>query len=240
MKLLFFDETQDVKFTDYLGITCVIIDSTHYPIIKNNFQKILIDNKWDISQEFKGSCLFSISKGDRKISIDNRITIASDILRLNKSKANSRIKFYFVKAKSENAKDTYLKIIPLLLDKILPKPEKKSGKNLITLNFDHRGDISVSEFREVSLKILKKKEYLLFEDIRKAESNFETVGILYADLFGYLKGRVDVISNDSELFNNISEEDLKTNGKVLKLKSSKELMGLIKEFKSFELKDKKK
>ena len=59
------------------------------------------------------------------------------------------------------------------------------------------------------------------------ESNFETVGVLYADIVSYLMARIQNISNDSELFENVSEL-LNQLGKIMKLKSSVKLTEMIK------------
>ena len=59
-------------------------------------------------------------------------------------------------------------------------------------------------------------------------SNFNTVGILYADIIGYLAARVDTISTDSELFEGITSKEFEKNGKIKKLKSSMILISKIK------------
>lgn len=69
-----------------------------------------------------------------------------------------------------------------------------------------------------------------------ASSNFHTVGILYADIIGYLAARIDTISNDLELFENISEDQIANNGKIRKLKTSIELITKIKQLDKYEIK----
>ena len=66
-------------------------------------------------------------------------------------------------------------------------------------------------------------------------SSFHTVGILYADLVGYLCARVDTISKDSELFENIPPDQWDSNGKIRKWKSSTKLLESIKKFDQYEV-----
>lgn len=239
MILIFADETSDNKFKDYFGISIAVINSNYYSPIKQNFHKILEKSKWDTEIEFKGSCLFSETKGDTNISIDERINICSDLLKLNKSKHNARIKFYYVVIeKCDKQKEAYLKYLPKLLNKALKKTSKKGGKNILTIQCDQRPDTSSTEIRNAVQQVIIEKGYTLLEDVIMSKSGFETVGLLYADIVGYLFSRVDTISNDSELFTNLSEEQMATNGKYLKLKSSTELMKLIKDFKAYEVKSK--
>lgn len=74
-----------------------------------------------------------------------------------------------------------------------------------------------------------KRGFALYENVLMASSGFETVGILYADIVGYLQARVETISSDAELFENITAEHWDTNGKLKKLRSSTEILQGIKE-----------
>ncbi len=69
-----------------------------------------------------------------------------------------------------------------------------------------------------------------------ASSNFNTVGLLYADIIGYLAARIDTISTDSELFEGITPEQYETNGKIKKLRSSVSLILKIKNIDKYEIK----
>jgi len=62
MLLAFVDETSDVKYKDYLGLSVALINASFYPKIKREAQSILIKGGWDPRIEFKGSYLFSASK----------------------------------------------------------------------------------------------------------------------------------------------------------------------------------
>lgn len=237
MKLIFIDETTDAKYKDYLGLCISIVDSTHYKNIKRGFQKILRDSNWDESIEFKGSHIFSATRGDKKVDIPGRIDIVEKILNLNISAKNARMRFYYAKQnKVKNHKQAYLSSIPSLLHKILPSPSKGRGKDLISLSCDHRSDIKPVEIHRIVEPVLNKKGYTILEHVTMPISCFDTVGILFTDIVCYLASRYDVISHDVELFNNIPKEELLNNGKVKKLISSQKLLKKIKNMNLYEKK----
>jgi hypothetical protein len=232
MKLLFIDETSDDKFKDYFGLCMSLIDHTHYAILKEKFHKILNKSKWNVDIEFKGQFIFSAKSGDISVPINERIEICKQIVDLTASKRNSRVKFYYTSKRGiTNQKEEYLRSIPLLLSKALPKAPTGAGKNIIAMNFDSRRDVNYKEIREVAYPIIKEKGYILFEDIVLRESCYETIGILYTDIVAYLIARVETIGNDSELFASIPPEEFENNGKIKKLKNSTELIQRVKSFK---------
>ena len=214
------------------------MNAINYVQVKKEFQLILIKAGWDPKYEFKGSYLFSASKGDPNISVESRVGIAQKILDLNTANKNARMNFHYFHKDSSNHKKDYLAYVPSLLDKALTKANHKGGKDLLTLHCDHRNDISIEEIRNVALPIIKKKGYTLFEEIQMPISCFHTVGILYADIVAYLRARVETIGNDSELFDNVPKEEWINNGKIKKYLSSTILLDKIKKIKVYEVKEK--
>jgi len=237
MLLLFVDETSDAKFKDYFGLSLAVINSSFYQTLKSEFHKILKDAGWDDEIEFKGSCLFSATTGCKDVSIDKRIQIASQILDLNKSKINSRIKFAYFHKKSDNHKRDYLLYLPRLLDKIIPPSQKAGGKDIIAVYCDRRTDLTTTEIRNALQPVLDKRRYTLLENVVMTDSDFNTIGVLYADIIGYLSARIDTISNDIDLFANVSPEELANNGKIKKLRSSKILINAVKSLKAYTVKE---
>ncbi len=130
MWLAFADETSDARMKQYFGLSLAIINATFYPAIKREAQRILLNGGWDPSIEFKGSCLFSGSRGCQSVVVDQRVELASDLLELNVSNTNRRMKFYFVKMNSDDNKQDYLTFLPILLGKALGKPQSGAGKDL--------------------------------------------------------------------------------------------------------------
>lgn len=240
MLLVFVDETSDSKFKDYFGLSVATINYTKYPKIKTEFQKILKKSKWDESIEFKGSCLFSAKSGDTNVSIEERIEIAEKVIDLNIAKANARMNFHYLKHKvppKEHGKE-YLRLLPLLLNKGIPKAPSGAGKNIVSIHCDYRSDVDIKELRDTITPIFQKKKYVILEEPLMAFSNFNTVGILYADIIGYLAARIDTISTDSELFEGITPEQFETNGKINKLRTSTSLIAKIKNIENYEIKAK--
>lgn len=238
MLLVFVDETSDSKFKDYFGLSVATINYTKYPTVKTEFQKIFKKSKWDESIEFKGSCLFSTKSGDTNVSVEERIEIAEKVVDLNISKSNARINFHYLRhtvPPKEHGKE-YLRLLPLLLNKGIPKAPSGAGKNIVSVHCDYRSDIDIKQLREAITPVFYKKNYVIFEEPLMSTSNFNTVGLLYADIIGYLAARIDTISTDSELFEGITPEQFEINGKIKKLKSSVNLISKIKNIGQYEIK----
>lgn len=236
IKLIFFDETSDSTKKDYFGLCCVAIDSYYYAGIKKSFQNILIKSGWDPKQEFKGSYIFSASKGCLDVAVEKRIEIVSSLLDLNTSKSNKSglINVYYISTHWNDHKDAYLGTLPLLLDTALKiKPDSIGGKNILATFCDERSDISTDELSNVIEPVVTKRGFTLLERPSKVKSGFHTIGVLFADIMGYLLARIETISNDAELFQNIPPEVFNTDGRIRKLKSSQELIHKVKNFKAF-------
>ena len=229
MQLLFVDESGDRKFREYFGLCVAAIHSAHYKTAKIGFHKVLREAAWDETVEFKGSHLFSASKGDLKVAIEKRVEMAGQILDLNKSDSNARMRFhYFCHQDCKDQKTEYLAQLPMLVAKSLPQTAKKHGKDLVILSCDGRDDITATEIQKAVLPAIEDRGYTLVEEVTTPRSSFHTVGILYADLVSYLSARIDTIKSDVELFEGIAPEVLEQNGKVKKLKSSTDLIGRVK------------
>ncbi len=231
MEFAFIDESGDSKFKDYFGLCMAVVNSSNYRAVKAGFHDALRKYEWPEDIEFKGAYLFSAKKGAKDISIDQRIDMASEILDLTSADQNSRFKFYYYTIQeSGDHKATYLQILPRALKRGLTKPKGKGkgDKPLVLLCCDDRDDISVDEIRDVALPALRERGLTLCEEVIQARSNFHTVGILLADIVAYLAARIDTISNDAELFESLTEEELENNGKARKLRTSTELIDKVK------------
>lgn len=236
MELLFVDECGDAKFKSYFGLCVAAINAVHYKKAKTGFQNVLRSAGWDESIEFKGSYLFSASRGDQEISIDERIQMARQIIDLNMANVNARMRFhYFSRDDCGSVKNEYLDALPHLVGKALPSQAKHGrAKDLVAISCDCRSDLKAAEIQECLLPVVEQKGFTFFEEVTTPISSFHTVGILYADLIAYLAGRVDTIGNDSQLFEDITSEMAALNGKLRKLESSTELIERVKMIVAYE------
>lgn len=236
MILAFLDECSDSKFKDYLGLSLAVMNASFYPQIKSEAQNALVSGGWDPSVEFKGEVLFSASKGCTDVDVASRVELAELLLSLHVAKTNRRVQFYYAQAQSRSHRDDYLNIAPALIAKALPKPDTKGGKNLLSIVCDHRTDISVTDLTKTLEPIARSRGYVLHEQVVLASSNFHTVGLMYADLVGYLIARIDTIANDAEFLQSIPPEFFETNGKLRKLRTSQTLINNVKKLKLFKVK----
>ncbi len=172
------------------------------------------------------------------VSIAERIEIAEQVIKLNIAKANARMNFHYLRhtADPKQHGQEYLRLLPMLLAKALPKAPSGAGKNLISITCDHRSDVKLKNLSEAISPVLEKKKYVALEEPTMVSSNFNTVGVLYADIIGYLAARIDTISNDAELFEGITKEQFENNGKIRKLRASASLIGEVKNIGNYEVK----
>lgn len=236
MILLFIDETGDKKQKEYFGLCCAVINAANYVLVKREFQNILLESGWDPKYEFKGSYIFSASKGDPDVSVEKRVKIAQGILELNTAKRNTRLSFHYFHTDSKDHKKDYLSYLPSLIKRALPTVSHKKGKDIVSLQCDHRVDITPEEIHLSVAPILRETGYTLFENVQMPTSGFHTVGLLYADIVAYLRARYVTIGNDAELFENVPPEEWKNNGKIRKFVSSNILLNQIKKLNVYETK----
>lgn len=225
MKLVFVDETSDDKFPEYLGLCVATIDSHSYGSLKAQVHKILRGIDWDPSVEFKGSYLFSASKGCADVQVEQRIGAAGELLDLNVATKNTRMRFAYCRTRSASHAEDYLAILPELMGRALKSPQRGgAGKNLVLIHCDEREDVDPDTLHDAIAPVIEKKGFVVVERVGQTRSGFDTVGLMFADLVGYLAGRVDTIGNDAALFEGLTAEQLETNGKIRKLRSSSNLI----------------
>lgn len=235
MLLVFVDETGDRNDVAYLGFSILTINALFYPALKQEIHSILDGIEWNPCVEFKGSYLFSQSKGCSEVQVVKRVEAASKILALNIASANSRMQFHYGRLSSSNHCDDYLENLPKLLKKVLPRPPKGAGKNLLAVVIDERSDIRSDKLQQVLVPSIAERGWVLLERISMVHSSRDTVGLMLADIVGYLSSRTDTISNDAELFEGLTPEQLESNGRLRKLRSSTELISKIRNFKRYQL-----
>lgn len=234
MKLLFIDETSDSGNNNYLGVCAALIDATKYAEIKKEFLCALHEFGWDLGIEFKGSWLFSSSQGCKTVLINQRVELTKRIMSINSAASNSRIKFVYVYTSIGSTKLDYLRLVGGAIEKALDTATTtRNGKNLLSICCDKRSDVLAENIEEIIEPILEKKKYVLIEGVNLMKSNTQTVGIVYADIVGYLKSRIDNIKVDSSLFENLDAEAAKKNTQLQKYLTSTEIIDSIKNMKVY-------
>jgi len=239
MICIFVDETSDEKYRDYFGLCCTAIHHSFYSQVKRECQQILREGGWNFDIEFKGAYLFSAKKGCIDVDIDKRIELAEKILDLTTAPRNARMNLSYFRKQSTDHKKDYLEYLPYLVLELLRKYpySRKQGKDLVSVTCDFRSDISVKELRESILPVIEKKKYELFEDVVQVDSSCYSVGVLFSDIIGYLMARIENITNDVELFENLTPEQIANNGKLKKLESSMRLIDRINKMTIYGLKN---
>ena len=227
MLLAFIDETGDKKRKDYLGLSIAVLNGLHYPQIKRKAQNVLTAGGWAPDVEFKGAHLFSSTKGCPDVSIEQRIQIAHGLLDLNIAKQNARMRFHFGAMASTDPSADYLKYLPGLLHQAIGKAPKGAGKNLLAVTCDQRDDLDHDSLDLAIDEVAGSRGYVVMERVHMARSSFHTIGLMYADIVGYLMGRIDTISTDAELFDGLTEAELASSNAARRLRTSLDLAGKI-------------
>lgn len=228
MQLVFIDECGDSKLTDYLGFCIAVINGRFYPALKTACQGILQAAGWDPATEFKGCLLFSATQGCVNVPIDKRIAAAREMLELNVAERNSRMRFAYGCMRSKSPKADYLKWLPPLLWRVLGRAPGGAGKNLLSLICDERSDISADELHANLAPAVHNRGYVLLERVAPVRSSFDTIGLMLADIVGYLAARLDTTSVDRDLLQNLDESEIAGNPKLRKMLASGALINTIK------------
>jgi len=227
VRLVFIDECGDANEKDYLGLSIASVNSRFYPALKQEAQSILSKAGWERNTEFKGSCLFSISRGCPGVSVEDRVGAAMSLLDLNTSEKNSRMNFTYGRLRSTKQSEDYLRCLPRLLHRELIVAPKGAGKNLLAITCDERSDVDRRALHSALASVVESRGYVLHESVAFAQSSFDTIGLMFADLVGYLAARVDLLS-DAQLFEGLSPEELAKDGQHRKLTASRKLLDKLK------------
>jgi hypothetical protein len=227
VRLVFIDESGDKDRPEYLGLSVATVDARYYPLLKRRTHEILLNTGWERGVEFKGSILFSATKGCPKVTIEDRVRIAGSLLDLNTSEKNSRMRFTYGRLRSANQGLDYLTKLPSLLDRALPTAPKGPGKDLLAVTCDERSDVSAHSIHETLAEVVEAKGYVLLERVVMARSGFDTVGLMFADLVGYLSARIDNTTFDADLFG-LPPEEFEMNPRLRKFRTSSDLIAKVK------------
>ena len=109
---------------------------------------------------------------------------------------------------------------------MLPKAKKGAGTNLVLVACDERSGINADALNAVIKEAVEARGYVLLERPMQVRSSTDTVGVTFADIVGYLLGRLDTI--DVGKFDELSAEQLETHGDFKKHESARKLVEKIK------------
>ena len=128
--------------------------------------------------------------------------------------------------KSKNPNDDYLKGLPGLIYQVLPKAPKGAGKNLVMVACDERSGLNLKLLNEAVKEAVQARGYVLLERPMELQSSLDTAGVMFADLVGYLMGRLHTI--DVTKFEQSTPEQLEKVGDFKKHQSARKLIEKIK------------
>jgi hypothetical protein len=225
MRLYFIDEVKNQRNNQYFGVCCVHMEHGYYQSIHEKMIKIFERAEWNLDQyEFKGSYMFSSSRGDPQVSVEKRIEMVEQILDLDIAKKNSKLKIEFCFNASGDSEDNYLGLLTECFKK-LPSPHNGLGKRLCGVFVDHHDGYDPQKIRDrVIYPAITRKEWILLEDVHViGQWNKQQMGMTLCDILAYLSSWISLFPDPStaseEIMNeeNISEHDRRKYQRVIEL-----------------------
>ncbi|MBD3359355.1 MAG: hypothetical protein GF365_01440 [Candidatus Buchananbacteria bacterium] len=193
MYLLFVDEIKEGK-KDYeiYGLVAIYISNSSYGKFKKGFYAKLKSLGWNHAIEIKGRYSFSSSKGDKKISIEDRLIFVEKLFELSKTGSGkyAAAKVYYIFdifRKGTSEQKMYGKLLAKILNKI-PKGKKsgnKNGNNNIVIFLDKNDSINIKDVTNLVEDICDNRGLFLIERCFSIDSGNETPGIIFADHVAY-------------------------------------------------------
>lgn len=208
MKLIFVDETQNKRHPQFYGVCGVSIDEIHYPQVARKVEESFRQSGWDPENEFKGSCLFSVSKGDKDVLVEKRIELADKLIAINVAKKNARMSAAFAWNHGGDRSDNHLFLLSHVLNKLLQSQAARKTPKPCVVFADRNGKISLNEQRKAVRSILDNKNHCLVEDVNILQGWHPTqVGLCLCDLIAYLASWKCTTSDDGEAQKSLFEQE---------------------------------
>lgn len=188
MKLVFVDETGNSQHLPGFYAACAVcVDATKYKVVRDEVEKALASAGWDRVHEFKGSAIFSSTKGDTGVDIDGRIDVASQIVSSTVSKSNSRATPVIAWNTNGDSTGNHLDLVEKAVAKCLPKATTgKDGKDLCVVFVDQKDGVPKSDLLARIRQAAVSRGYSVVEDIVVVTSSCDAPGIMLADILAYL------------------------------------------------------
>ncbi len=186
MNLVFVDETQKPGDNSVLAVCALLVNSTKYDGLVTDFGKALSGVGWSPDEEFKGSYIFSQSKGDRAVSVEKRIKLADSVLSLCQSESNCRVAASVCYNRLGKSTKNYLRLLDGAIKNLAFCKDKKLGKHLAAIYIDFRSDVTQPQLSDVLMPLLTSKGCTLLEDCCVLHSRPRHVGLALVDIIGYI------------------------------------------------------
>ncbi len=230
MKFIFVDEFKEFKKTHkFYGLVAILIDNSSYMRFKKGFYDKLKKLGWNKGIEIKGRYSFSATKGDRSVSVEDRLKFIESIFELsesgNKKYASAKVYYTFdMFSKNKSEAQMHFELFRRILSKIPSGTKKgnKNGNNNMVIFLDSNKDLDIESISNMAEEILSKKNLFLIERCIDFNSSNATPGILFADyvayfINNYLKIRRfnnGNIKRIKELINKLTNNHITNNEKV--------------------------
>jgi hypothetical protein len=229
MKFIFLDETTNRRKKDFYGICGISIDEYFYPRIAQDMAQLFKDYGWNLEIEFKGRFLFSISKGDSTVTIDQRIELANQMIDLNVARRNARLKAAFVWNEASDTKENHLFLIKRALKQLITSSKKSK---LYIIFADQNDKIILQDLWKVAYDSTLNKDCCLVEDVVVIKDWKPThVGLCLCDLIAYLTSWICLTESPAEAQQSLFEEELISSFDVQKAETVQKIFQNLKQIK---------
>jgi hypothetical protein len=189
VKLVFIDETENsTHVPGFYAVCAVAIDATKYKTVRQEIDKALDACKWLRSHEFKGSCMFSASKGDANVAVERRIDAVNRMVAATVSKANARAVPVIAWTDGGPSTENHLALVKQAIAGALKqKPTGKTkGKDLCFVFADGKDSIHFADLSDAVREAVQSRGYFMGEDVIVVSSSCASPGVLLADVLAYL------------------------------------------------------
>lgn len=189
MKLVFVDEVHGSKGTGLFGVSILVVDSTKYNTLYEEFYSKLREHSWPLETEIKGKYTFARDPVNTGKTPTQMIALTRDLTSHLLSEKNSRGELFFVFTKRGYSLENYMQLVAAAFGKIQKPASQKNGKHLMACFLDDFPDLHANHPRvsQMLQESAGKRDYCLIDGaFSLVRSSNSSPGVVYADLLAYL------------------------------------------------------
>lgn len=189
MKIIFIDETENsTHLPGFYAVCGIAVDATKYKTVRMEIDKALDGCSWNRDHEFKGACMFSPTKGDPAVTVDQRIDASSRMVSATMSKANARTSPVVAWTDAGSNVESHLSLVKTAIAGCLKqKPSgKNKGKDLCLVFLDKKMSVPYKMLSTTVRDAVQSRGYYMGEDIVLVDSSCSWPGVLLADILAYM------------------------------------------------------